>query len=373
MRVVRLHRGLLGGLLFILLSASLSCASTPSPSPAGGSEPRTLLPLATLAPSSSSQPAAGSRAKVIVYSALAEAANRAIVAAFEEAQPVVSLEILSLGAAGELQERIRMEKDAPRADVFLGGSSEYHDPLGKEGLVAAYRSPGAVAVDTSFKDPTGYWTGWYLGVFGVLVNTERWESEMAGKARPATWEDLLDPDLAGSVVMPDPLTTGGGYIFMVDQVFRFNRNEARAMDYMERLDANIAQYTPTAPLTIDLVGRGEHLVGLNWGHDVITAAANGYPVEFVAPDDTAVEVGAVSIIQGGPNNAGARTFVDWVLNKECAKLIVQHSNRVSVLSGVDPAPGAPTLDSVTLVDYDREWAALNRERLVQKWRSVVGR
>jgi iron(III) transport system substrate-binding protein len=96
-------------------------------------------------------------------------------------------------------------------------------------------------------------------------------------------------------------------------------------------------------------------------------------VKFVAPEDTAFEVGAVSIISGGPNTMAARAFTDWVLSRECAQLIVKVSNRISVLKGVDSAPGAPTLDSVRLVDYDREWAAVNRDRLLQKWMLAVGR
>ena len=46
-------------------------------------------------------------------------------------------------AAGELQTRIRTEKDSPKADVFIGGSSEFHSPLGTEGLLLPYTSPNA--------------------------------------------------------------------------------------------------------------------------------------------------------------------------------------------------------------------------------------
>ena len=134
---------------------------------------------------------------VTIYSALNESTNNAFTEAFKMSMPGIDTAILPLAAAGELQTRIRTEKDSPKADIFIGGSSEFHDPLGREGLLVPYVSPNAATVDAAFKDADGNWTGWYLGIFGLVVNTDRWASEMADVAKPATWDDLLNPALAG--------------------------------------------------------------------------------------------------------------------------------------------------------------------------------
>jgi len=284
----------------------------------------------------------------------------------------IEVDVVPLAAAGELQTRIRTEKNSPKADIFIGGSSEFHDPLGTEGLLENYKSPNAAGVDAAYKDPNGAWTGWYIGIFGLVVNKERWEKEMAGKAKPATWDDLLMPELSGKLDMPDPVKTGGGYIFLATQVFRFNKDEEKAMEYMKKLHPSIAQYVGTSPQGIALVGQGQFLMGPNWGHDILTAANQGQPVEFVAPADTANEIGAVSIVKGGPNTAAGKAFVDWVLTKEAGELNVKLSNRLSVLKDVPPAPGAPTLDKVKIVNYDRQWATDNKDRLLKKWQAAVG-
>jgi iron(III) transport system substrate-binding protein len=286
--------------------------------------------------------------------------------------PGVDTAVLPLAAAGELQTRIRTEKDSPKADVFIGGSSEFHDPLGKEGLLVPYVSANAATVDPKFKDADGNWTGWYLGIFGLAINKDRWASEMAGAAKPASWDDLLMAELSGKLDMPDPIKTGGGYIFLATQIFRFDRDEEKALGYMKSLHANIGQYVGTSPQGIELVGQGQFLMGPNWGHDILTAANKGQPIEFVAPAQTANEIGAVSIVKNGPNTEGAKMFVDWVLTQDAAALNVQLSNRLSVLPSVPPAPGAPTLDQVTLVDYDRQWATDNKDRLLKAWQSAVG-
>src|SRR5215213_659655 len=151
---------------------------------------------------------------VTVYSALNESTNDAFTEAFKAANPGVDTAVLPLAAAGELQTRIRAEKDSPKADVFIGGSSEFHDPLGTEGLLVPYTSPNAATVDAAFKHPDGAWTGWYLGIFGLAVNSERWAAELMGLPMPSTWDELLNPLLAGKLDMPDPVKTGGGYIFL---------------------------------------------------------------------------------------------------------------------------------------------------------------
>jgi len=53
-------------------------------------------------------------------------------------------------------------------------------------------------------------------------------------------------------------------------------------------------------------------------------------------------------------------------------LNVKLSNRGSTLEGVASAPGAPTLAQVKLVNYDRQWATDNKDRILKLWQQAVG-
>ncbi|MCL4488092.1 MAG: extracellular solute-binding protein [Chloroflexi bacterium] len=339
-------------------------------------------PVATPAPSSAqptSAPAAAgvtvaapkATGKISVYSALNQSTNDAFFAAFKAAVPGIDVELLPLAAAGALQTRIIAEKASPKGDIFIGGDRSFHDVLGKEGLLEKYVSPNAAAIPAGFKDPNGFWTGWYVGIFAFVYNTSRLAAEMGNKV-PKTWDDLLDPSWKGKIIMPSPITTGGGYVFLATQVFRFNRDEAKAMDYMKKFHANVAQYVDSAPNGIQFVAQGQFVGGPNWAHDILTSKAQGNPIGLAVIDDTGYEVGSVSIIKGGPNTAASKPFVDWMLTPEAGALNVKLSNRVSLVPGVAPAPGAPTLDSVKLVNYDGTWAGDNQKRLVQLWQKTVG-
>jgi iron(III) transport system substrate-binding protein len=331
--------------------AACGGAGTASPAPSAGA--------ATAKPSGTIQ----------VYSALNDSTNNQLFAAFKAATGV-DANVLSLPAAGDLQTRITTEKNNPQADIFVGGSSEFHDPLGKQGLLEKYVSPNAASLKADFKDANGFWTGWYTGIFGFIFNTSR-IGEVGGK-KPATWDDLLDPAWSKKLILPDPIKTGGGYIFVATQIFRFNRDEDKAMDYLKKLHANIAQYIATSPGALQLIDQGQFVGCPNWSHDILTEKTKGNPVDLTVPSDTGFEVGAVSVVKGGKNLPAAKAFVDWVLTPEAGALNVKLSNRGSTLPGVAPAAGSPTLDQVKLVNYDRQWATDNKTRIQQKWQQAVG-
>lgn len=345
-----------------VVSAAAACGGgTGAPAPA----------TATTAAAATATAAAKASGTISVYSALNESTNNEFVKAFKAAVPGVEVALLPLAAAGELQTRIKAEKASPKADVFIGGDSSFHDGLGKEGLLESYVSSNASAVAAQSKDPGSNWTGFYFGIFGIVMNTDRVNKEVGG-AKPTSWDDLLDPKWKGKLVLGSPITTGGGYIFIATQVFRFNKDEAKAMDYMKRFHANIAQYPGTSPQAIQLVSQGQFVAAPNWAHDILTEKVKNPGVELAIPKGTGYEIGAVSVIKGTKNPVAAKAFVDWVLTKEAGELNVKLSNRVSVRTDVPPAPGAPTLTSVELVNYDRDWAAANKDRLLKLWQTTVG-
>src|SRR5256885_1142077 len=356
------RRTFLKGLGVVTVAAACGGAATPSPS------------ASATAVATAAKTAAPVTGTISVYSALNQSTNDQFFAAFKAAYPGVNVDVLPLAAAGELQTRITAEKANPKADIFIGGSSEFHDPLGKQGLLEAYISPNAKDIAAQFKEPTGLWTGWYTGIFGFISNNDRLTKEIGGK-KPATWDDLLDPAWKQKLVLPSPLLTGGGYIFIATQIFRFNKDEDRAMAYMKSLHANIAQYIPTSPGALTLIDQGQFVGCPNWSHDILTEKGKGNPVVLTVPSDTGFEVGAISILNGGKteNLAAAKALVDWSITKEAGDLNVKLSNRGSTRTDVASAPGAPSLTSVKLVNYDRQWATDNKTRLLEKWQSTAGR
>src|SRR3989442_3978757 len=185
------------------------------------------------APSASAAGTAKATGRISIYSALNESTNNQLFAAFTKATGV-DVSGLRLAAAGDLQTKITAEKNNPQADILVGGSSEFHDPLGKQGLLEAYQSPLAKDVAAQFKEATGLWTGWYTGIFGFISNTSRLNADIGGK-KPATWDDLLEPAWKGKLILPDPIKTGGGHILIANQDLPLNPHQAPAKDYLKEI------------------------------------------------------------------------------------------------------------------------------------------
>ncbi len=312
--------------------------------------------------------------KIVIYAAEDEKTTEALTSLFTK-QSKIATEVIRVPAAGTLATRIRAEKAAPKADIFIGGSVEFHEPLATEGLVLPYRSPVVeqAKIDPVFVSPANYWHGWFMGTLVIILNPQRFEREIASKgvAKPKTWDDLLDPAYRKQLVSGAPATCGGAYIFTAVQIFR-NGGEAQGFDWLKRYDGQVLQYAPTCPAPITLVGRGEAIVGMTWQDDAVEARLAKQPIEVIFPPDTGAEIGGASIIKGGPNSEGAKKFVDFLLGKEAQTIKTEQGHTYPVRADVVPPEGVPPLSSIKLVKYDRQFAIDNRARLTKKWEEEIG-
>src|SRR3989441_7666483 len=114
--------------------------------------------------------------KVVVYSALDTPVTNAVLQAFEQTSGLRT-EALTLAAAGTLATRIRAEKARPQADIFLGGSIDFHAPLANDGLLDAYISPrlAEAKLAREFYNAGGDWYGWDIGALGIMYNPHPFE------------------------------------------------------------------------------------------------------------------------------------------------------------------------------------------------------
>lgn len=326
-------------------------------------------------PSPSPSPSAAESAspasnKLVVYAALNEDDIVQLSKKFTE-DTGIEVEYLRLGNAGEASTRIMAEKANPQADIFVGGSVEFYEPLAKEGILENYVSSNAKDLDSQFNDPNGFWQGWYMGVLGIVLNTDRFAKELEPKGvkEPTTWDDLLDPAYKDVFVTSNPATAGGGYIFVADQLFRLG--EEKGWEYLTNLNKNVHHYTKAAGDGINLTATGEFVAGMSWAHDIVKSAKQGYPIKVIVPKQTAFEIGGVGIIKNGGNTENAKKFVDWLLTKEIGELNTQISNRYSVRKDVAPPDGMVKIEDVDLVAYDRTKAAEMKTATVEKFTELT--
>ena len=304
--------------------------------------------------------------KLVVYAALNEDHVFELEELYESEHDI-DIEILRLSGAGELATRVIAEKENPIADVIIGGSIEYYDQLASEDALAAYQTEG-LDIDELFLDEEGYYQGWYLGVLGMVVNTESFDQQIGGN-KPKTWDDLLDESYKDQILNSNPSTSGGGYIFLANQIFR--KGEEEGWEYIETLNDNVHHYTQGAIDPIAPVATGEFPVGISWAHAIVSQIKEGYPIEVIVPEQTAYEIGGSAIVNGAPNENNAKAFMDWLHSETVSEFVVNTRNNYSVHEDMKAPEGMVPFKEIDLVDYDREVASDMKEDVISKFETLV--
>jgi iron(III) transport system substrate-binding protein len=319
-----------------------------------------LLALAGAAP-------AGAAEEVVVYSSVDEENAKKLLDAFTKATGVQAR--FTFLSSGPAVARLEAEKGNPRADVWFGAPSENHVAAKDKGLTQPYVSPAARDLPARFRDKDGYWTSFYMNPLGLGVNTKVLQER--GIPLPASWEDLLRPELRNQIQMPSPQTSGTGYNMVAALVQMWG--EDKTFDYLKRLHPNVQTYTQSGTAPSKAAAIGQAAIGIQFTPAFLQLAEEGYPLRIVFPrEGVGFEAPAISIVKGAPHPEAARKLVDWFLTLDGQNVITDaRTFFFPVLAKARVAKGLPALDQVPLAAYDAVWAGEHKKRLVDRWINEV--
>lgn len=100
---------------------------------------------------------------------------------------------------------------------------------------------------------------------------------------PASYEDLLDPQYQGLISMPNPKSSGTGYMFYLSLVNAWG--EEKALDYFEQLTSNILQYTESGSGPVNALLSGEVAVGFGMTSQAVVEINDGANFKVVYFDE----------------------------------------------------------------------------------------
>jgi len=308
---------------------------------------------------------------VVVYCGVNEEWCRAAANAFQ-AKTGIHVD-MTRQSAGEIYARLRAEKDNPRGDIWYGGTGDPHLQAASDDLTEPYESPAVAQLrdwaQSQAKRSGNRTVGLYLGALGFGYN----DKELADKAKPACWADLLKPEYEGEIQMADPNSSGTAWTMLATIVQLMG--EDQAFDYMKKLNANIDQYTSAGAAPAQAVGRGEISIGIAFQHDLINSAKTAPEVKVVSPcEGTGYEIGSMSIVKGARNLAEAKQFYDWALTPEAQTIAAQTGSYQLPSNPATPVPPeAPDPAKLKLINYDFEkyGSSDERKRLLKRWTDEV--
>ena len=303
---------------------------------------------------------------VVVYSPHDADPLNAGVNLFMEKYPNVKVEVVAAGT-GELCNRIAAEAANPIADVLWGG--------GADSLAAfkEYFQPYVCANDEfigeAYKDPDDLWIGESPLPMVIFYNKELIERD--GLTIPEAWEDLIDPAWKGKIAYCLPSKSGSAYTQLCTMILGHGGKED-GWAFIEQLYDNLdGKIVDSSGKCHKMVADGEFHVGITIEKSAIQYADDPN-VGFVYPSDgTSAVPDGVALVKDCPNEENAKLFIDFVTSKECQEDRSQNWGRRPVRNDLEVGEGMAKLDDLVLVDYDFDWAANEKESIIERFNDIM--
>lgn len=298
-----------------------------------------------------------------VYAALTEDELPTYFNAFEEATGIhVNYVRLS---AGEMISRLIAERENPQVSVVFGGGSEGMITAEKEGLLLPYTPNGIEKIPAEYV-VSDSWTPFYLAILCFAVNNEWFEEN--NQPLPTSWDDLLNPVYKDMVIMAHPSTSGVSSNILTSLVQL--KGEDEAFEYFKKLAEIVPYFAKASSSAPSSVALGEAAIGLTVDSDTLKYMNEGYDIDFVFPDPTFVDVGAMAIVANGPAEEleNAKAFLDYMISVDGQNLfITSGSTRLPLNEDADVSEGLKPLSRANIFNADRELSGSDRNRLIQKF------
>jgi iron(III) transport system substrate-binding protein len=303
--------------------------------------------------------------EITVYTALEADQLKEYKATFETANPGITINWVR-DSTGVVTAKLLAEKSAPVADAVMGLAATSLMLLDKEGMLQGYLPNGVDGISASYRDPANppKWVGMDVWSSALCFNTV--EAKAKKLAAPKSWEDLTKPESKGQVAMPNPASSGTGYLMVSAWLQLFG--EEKGWAYMDRLHENIAAYTHSGSKPCKQAAAGEYTIGLSFEYRANQSKKAGAPIEIVLPSEgLGWDMEASGIIANTPHFDDAKKLIDWSVTKEANELYAK-SYAIVAMPGV-----AKPLDQINanieglLIKNDFTWAAANRDRILAEW------
>lgn len=269
-------------------------------------------------------------------------------------------------STGVITAKLLAEQKNPQADAVMGLALTSLLVMEKTGMLQPYRPKNVDQLKPEFYSQKGQptWTGMTAWESAVCVNTV--ELKKKNLPMPQTWQDLAQPIYKNLIVMPNPASSGTGYLDVTAWMQIFGRQQA--WSYMQALDKNIAQYVHSGSKPCKMAAQGETVIGISFGYPGFKLKSRGAPLEIVYPKEgLGWEMEASAILKGTKKLSSAQKFIDWTVSQAANQAYAQNFSMVAHQKVQSSNPDFPKDLQQRLVKNDFYWAAGQRERILKQW------
>ncbi len=248
--------------------------------------------------------------QVIIYTSMEDYRIEYLNRRLREEFPDLAVHVEYL-PTGNHAARLLAEGKSSACDITYNLEYGYLEKLDGAGILADLS-----AYDRAVYDPAVLGDGNYLpqerNGGAILVNTEVLKSR--GLREPTSYADLLSPEYRGLVSMPDPRSSGTGYMFLLSLVNAWGEDEAFA--YFDELTPNILQYTASGSGPLGALLQGEVAVGLGMIAPTVKEIGDGAPIKMLFFEEGApYSLYGQAVIAGKETDENVKKVFDWLVSE----------------------------------------------------------
>lgn len=237
--------------------------------------------------------------------------------AFEKENPDIKIKWVR-DSTGIMTAKLLAEKNNPRAEVVWGLAGSSMALLKEEGLLQPYTPKGLDQLNASLNDPQSNQAWFGNDAFFNAVCFNEAVAKQLNLPKPKSWQDLTKPVYKGHIAMPNPASSGTGY--MQVSAWLQNMGEDKAWNYMRDLDKNIAHYTHSGSKPCVQAGMGEVAIGISMASRGAKLKTQGAPLAVITPKGIGWESEAVGLVK---ESDAAKRVVDWSISKAANELYIE--------------------------------------------------
>ncbi len=269
-------------------------------------------------------------------------------------------------STGIVTAKLLAEKDNPQADVIWGLAATSLLLMKAQGMLIPYAPKGLEKLNPKFRDKADppYWVGMDAWVAAICVNTV--EAKNKNLPMPTSWKDLTKPVYKGHIAMPNPSSSGTGFLDVSSWLQIFGEEGGWA--FMDDLHQNISHYTHSGSKPCKQAARGEVPIGVSFAFRGAKSKAAGAPLEIIIPSEgIGWDMEATAIVKGTKNLEAAKTLLDWSVSEEANRMYNEGYAVIGIQALAKPVEHFPPNIPEAMIDNDFEWAAANRTRILKEW------
>ena len=281
----------------------------------------------------------------------------------------VKVELVTLGDAGSVLNRLILEKDNPRADIVIGIDNNLLYKAIEADVLEPYKPKNIDAVpEELIFDPTYHVVPFDYGFVAMVYKRDE------VKSPPQSFEDLTKPEWKNSIILEDPRTSSTGAAFLLWTIAVYG--DDGYLYYWEKLKPNIYQITKGWDAGWQMWDNGEAPLFLSYTTDpAYDAYANNRE-----PDVGAVifkeggypQIEGIGIVKGAKHEELAKKFIEFALSEDFQKEIPLTNWMFPVNKNVQlPDVFKYAVKPQKMVTLDPKEIEKNYSRWINEWTALI--